>query len=166
MHKRAFAILIASTALIAGCGRAGDANNSAGAANQAVVENSAAAQNETAPANGVETASAAAARAVRIGIDGEHGMDACHTQGRISGQDSVSVREAPGEAARELVRVEPGLVADLCESVPGWRGIVYRGAGDPERDCGTGENLPWPRPYAGPCRSGWVAEDNFEITAG
>jgi hypothetical protein len=154
--------LPASAALLLGaCSEAADRNVAANAAAPVVAGNS----NAAGTNRSVPTASAGDERRVRIGIDGEHGMDACHTQGRISGQDSVGVLAAPRDGARRVAETEPGLTVDICETIPGWYGVVYRGPGDPE-DCGVGENLARPQDYAGRCRSGWVPENNVEVTAG
>lgn len=165
MSVRTSAILILSAGLAA-CGGQNAGNNAAGAnaaapANLVEPANAAAA----APANAAQPQQLAGARTVRIGIDGEHGMDACHTNGRISGQDTVGVLGAPNETAARADGLEPGQTVDICETITGWYGVVYRKGSDTS-SCGTGENLPGPRDYAGPCRSGWVPENNVEVTAG
>ena len=167
MSYRTRSILLLSAGLLAACSARTAGDNAAGA-------------NTAAPANGVEAASTTAAapaeaaqpqqlagaRPVRFGVDGEHGMDACHTSGRISGQDSVGILSGPSATAGQSDATEPGLAVDICETIPGWYGIVYRKASDPAAECGTGENLPGPRDYSGPCRSGWVPEASVEVTAG
>lgn len=157
---------LVALATLAACGGNKGANSSANTANTST--------NATAPANsaaatnmGVPAATAIAARPVRIGIDGAQGMDACHTNGRLSGQDTIGILDAPNADARRTDGGEPGLIVEICETaVPGWVGIVWKGEGDPEHDCGTGANLPGPKNYDGPCRSGWVPEQNVEVTAG
>lgn len=163
------AIGLSALALLAACGGNKAANNAASAAvnastttNATAPANTIVAQNPAAPAT-----AAIAARPVRIGIDGAQGMDACHTNGRLTGQGAIAIREAPDAAARATDQGGNGLLVDICEeNVPGWVGIVWKGEGDPEVDCGTGANLPGPRPYSGPCRSGWVVQQNVEVTAG
>lgn len=154
---------LAVAALLAGCGQAGG-NKAAPAANNSVAANMAgpAVTNTAGPAASRSTT----ARPVRFGIDGEHGMDACHIEGRLSGQDSIGIHEAPDANSRRTDEGEPGLIVNICETIAGWRGIVWLGEGDPEHDCGTGANLSGPRNYDGPCRSGWVPEQNVEVTAG
>jgi hypothetical protein len=152
--------------LLAACGQGGG-NKAAPAANNASAANAATpAPAANAGAAAPAGAAAIAARPVRFGIDGEHDLDACHTNGRLSGQDVIAIREAPDANARQVDQGEPGLEVELCEEQAGWRGIVWRAKGDPERDCGTGANLARPKDYDGPCRSGWVPEQNFEVTAG
>ena len=161
------AIGLSALALLAACGGNKAANTSANkAANTSTANvtppaNSAAAANVAAPAT-----TATAARAVRIGINGAEGMDACHTNGRLTGQGAIAIREAPDAAARQNDEGENGLLVTICEEVPGYVGIVWLGEGDPDHDCGTGANLPGPKNYDGPCRSGWVAAANVEVTAG
>ncbi len=161
-------ISLVALAALAACGGNKGANNSANASANVSTSNAAAPANSAAAANmGVPAATAIAARAVRIGIDGEHGMDACHTNGRLRGTGEIAIREAPDAGARANDQGENGLIVDICEtSVPGWVGVVWKGEGDPEHDCGTGANLPGPKNYDGPCRSGWVPEANVEVTAG
>jgi hypothetical protein len=141
--------------LLAACGASTPANT----ANPADTANAAA------PANAAQPQQLAGARRVRIGIDGEHGLEACHTNGRISGQDTVGVVGAPEAGAARVDGVEPRQAVDICERLPGWYGVVYRKGSD-TASCGTGESLPGPRDYAGPCRSGWVPENDVEVTAG
>ncbi len=164
MSDRTRAILFLSAGLLAACGQS--AGNNAAGANAAAPGNPAeSADTAAAAANEAQPQQLAGARPVRIGIDGEHGMDACHTNGRISGQDTVGVVGAPEAGAARADGVEPGQTVDICERLPGWYGVVYRKGSD-TANCGTGENLPGPRDYVGPCRSGWVPENNVEVTAG
>lgn len=164
MLARSSSILFLSASLLAACGGQSASNNAAGA-NAAAPANAVEPVNMAAAAPANEAQPRAGARAVRIGIDGQHGMDACHTNGRISGQDTVGVLGAPEATAARADGVEPGQTVDICETIPGWYGVVYRNGSD-TASCGTGENLPGPRDYAGPCRSGWVPEANVQVTAG
>lgn len=156
---------ISVLALLAGCGGTKAANNVA-AANTAAPANASAPTANTASVNAAAPATAIAARTVRVGIDGAEGMDACHTNGQLTGQGAIIIREAPDAAAREIDQGEKGTLVNICETVPGWQGVIWLGEGDPDHDCGTGANLPGPKPYDGPCRSGWVADANVEVTAG
>lgn len=160
--------LALAAALLVGCGQ-GSGNKAAPAASNSAAQNAAApaaapaaAANTAAPAAAAATATA---RPVRIGMGGELDLDACHTNGKLSGQDTIGILEAPNANARQIAGGEPNLAVHICETIPGWYGIVWS-EGDPERDCGTGANLPGPKNYDGPCRSGWVPEQNVEVTAG
>ncbi len=160
------AIGLSALALLAACGGNKAANTSANSATNAATANATAPANNVAAQNASAPASAIAARPVRFGVDGAQGMDACHTNARLTGTGAIAIREAPDAGARQNDEGETGLIVEICERTDGWVGIVWKGEGDPEHDCGTGANLPGPKNYDGPCRSGWVAEANVEVTAG
>jgi len=104
-------------------------------------------------------------RAVRVGIDGP-GMDACGTTGVVTPGTDAPVLAAPDPAAAEIERLPAGLVLYMCEELPGWRGVVYATEGDPWETCETGSPVPQEMNYPGPCRSGWIAAERFEMMAG
>lgn len=167
------ALGLSALALLAACG--GTKANNGGTANAATNTAANNSANTAAPANAAASNAASAnaaapasagARPVRVGINSEHGMDACHTQGRLKGQGEIAIRAAPDASARQTDSGENGLIVDICEEASGWVGIVWLGEGDPEHDCGTGTNLPAPKNYDGPCRSGWVPQASVEVTAG
>ncbi len=109
-------------------------------------------------------------RPVRIGTAAPD-LDACLSQGEVAGLDPkgdnyLTVRAGPGRDARPLDRLGPGRPVNVCEALGGWLGIVYGAGSRLDEDCGTGSPVPRPRPYAGPCRSGWVAARYVRIVAG
>jgi hypothetical protein len=54
----------------------------------------------------------------------------------------------------------------LCEEDRGWHGVAYATEGDPWESCETGSPVPAVVDYPGPCRSGWIAAERVEVTAG
>jgi hypothetical protein len=115
-------------------------------------------------------AQAPAARPVMVG--GEPELDACPSTGAIiplrrGGDGFVAVRAAPSVKAPMLDRLKPGRALILCDdSADGkWMGVVYA---DPlaGTDCGLATSMVRRQPYAGPCRSGWVARRFATVIAG
>lgn len=109
-------------------------------------------------------------RPVRIGTEAAD-LDACLSQGEVAGLDPqgdnyLTVRAGPGRDSRPLDRLGPGRIVNVCERRDSWLGIVYGPASRLDEDCGVGSPVPRPRPYAGRCRSGWVAARYVRIVAG
>jgi len=109
-------------------------------------------------------------RPVRIGTVAPD-LDACLSQGEVTGlnprgDNYLTVRAGPGRDARDIGRLGPGHIVNVCEERGEWLGIVFGPAGRPEEDCGVGSNIPRPRAYDGPCHSGWVAARYIRIVAG
>jgi hypothetical protein len=107
---------------------------------------------------------------VPVMAGGEEELDACGSSGRIVGLNPrgdgfLSVRSGPGgKPYREIDRLYNGSEVILCDERGPWLGVVYgeSSAGD----CGLG--TPWPvrKPYAGPCRFGWVHSRYVQMVAG
>lgn len=115
-------------------------------------------------------AAAPAPRPVLIGTDGA-GADACTGVGRVvglnrRGDNYLSVRAAPGTAAQERDRLRFGQNLHVCDrnSDGRWLGVVY--TRDPRQNCNLAAPVASPRPYPGPCRSGWVSARYVADTAG
>jgi len=109
-------------------------------------------------------------RPVRIGTAAPD-LDACLSQGAVTGLDPegdnfLTVRAGPGRDARDIGRLGPGHLVNICEERNGWLGIVFGPAGRPDEDCGVGSPVPRPRRYEGPCHSGWVAARYIRVVAG
>jgi len=126
-------------------------------------------------AAGLASAVAAAAiaagpdRPVRIGTAAAD-LDACLSQSEVSGlnprgDNYLTVRAGPGRDARDIGRLGPGHIVNVCEQRNGWLGVVFGPAGRQE-DCGVGSPVPRPRAYDGPCHSGWVAARYVRVVAG
>ena len=107
---------------------------------------------------------------VPVMAGGEEELDACGSAGRIVGLNPrgdgfLSVRSGPGgKPYREIDRLHNGNAVIVCDEQGPWLAVVYgRFAED---DCGVG--TPWPvrKPYAGPCRFGWVHSRYVKIVAG
>ena len=111
----------------------------------------------------VATAAPLAAQAPRVPVpiiasDEHDGCSTAYVYGLDTRNDGVflAVRAGPSRRERELDRLRNGDQVYACIRDGDWFGIVYEGAGR------TGCNVRAPqrvtRPYAGPCRSGWVHE--------
>jgi len=109
-------------------------------------------------------------RPVRIGTVADD-LDACLSQGEVTGLDPagdnfLTVRAGPGRDARDIGRLGPGHIVNICEDRSGWLGVVFGPRGRPEEDCGVGSPGPSPRAYDGPCHSGWVSGRYVRVVAG
>ncbi|MDJ0642531.1 MAG: hypothetical protein QNJ15_06925 [Erythrobacter sp.] len=107
---------------------------------------------------------------VMVGQGGSE-YDACGSVGQVHGLDEggdafLSVRIAPGTAARERDRIRNGNRLFLCDQSGDWYGVVYQKAGDALQDCGTGTPSAYVGAYRGPCRYGWVHKYYVEFLAG
>jgi len=118
------------------------------------------------------SAASTQARPVIIGLDGAE-FDACGSQGSVrglkeDGDNFLSVREAPATGAAERDRLHNGDAVMLCDSSKDgkWIGVVYPAAGQTVADCEVSSPAQRRAPYAGPCRSGWVASTFVAVTAG
>jgi hypothetical protein len=104
---------------------------------------------------------------VPVMLQSRDDLDPCAV-GRVTGLkpvagNTLSVRTGPGRAYPERDRLPPGRTVLLCDSRPGWRGIIY-GVAD-EDACALPADLKQPRPYQGDCRAGWVAQQYMEVIA-
>ena len=128
-------------------------------------------------------------RPVMIGFDGPR-FNACGRDGRVVdlpfGEDELAVRAAPADSAEEVDQVSEGTRVAMCQRTGGWVGIVYAPLEEPVeigeseeggeaaasptradlRNCGTAAPVSSVRAYDGPCRSGWVNENNIRLVSG
>ena len=130
---------------------------------------------ETAPAPDVAAAEAAPSTEARadgtpvpVMAGGEPQLDACAAAAVVSGLDPagdnfLSVREGPGSGYGEADRLSEGQAMTVCDGDGQWLGVVYAKDGT---DCGLSSPAALRVPYAGPCRSGWVAARFVTVTAG
>ena len=88
-------------------------------------------------------------------------LDACTSQGVVQkldtkGDNFLALRAGPGANYKMLAKLKSGQKVAMCDSKPGWLGVVVFPTADDQ--CGTNTSLDKPAPYSGPCQSGWVAE--------
>ena len=107
---------------------------------------------------------------VKVGSDGPQ-MDACGIYAEVgnfdpSGEDYLSVRDAPDASTKERDRLAEGKGVSICASANGWSGIVYAGEGQDLAECGVGSPVASEQNYTGPCRSGWVSSRYLRQIAG
>lgn len=82
---------------------------------------------------------------------------------------SVPIMAGPGSNYAQIDRLKPGMYYRVCERVDGaqeqWVPIIY--TDDAQQDCQIAAQQLGKRPYAGPCRSGWLARSIYATeTAG
>jgi hypothetical protein len=111
-----------------------------------------------------DTASRPRAMPVMIGAHGQPELDACLSIGALAAP--AALRSAPDPAAGTSAQLLAGQTVHLCgASADGaWESIVV-----PPRagqDCGVSAAVATPRPYAGPCKAGWVPAGDVEVLAG
>ena len=98
-------------------------------------------------------------------------MDACGSLGEVRGvnprgDNYLSVRTGPRAHLPERDRLRPGRQVFVCQTSRDgqWLGVVY--SRNPRQQCNVGSPVRGPRPYSGPCRSGWVNSRYITIVAG
>lgn len=112
-----------------------------------------------------------AQRIPRIGLAGDD-LDACLSIGQVTGlnprgDNFLAVRFEPSRKARVNDRLGPGRQVWICEEAGEWLGVVYdRFAAEGPGDCGLASPVANARPYAGPCRWGWVNSRYIRVIAG
>lgn len=99
---------------------------------------------------------------VRVG-EGGPAYPACTGTGTVvnlspAGETYLALRAAPFAEADEVARLGEGAKLFLCTRSldQRWQGVVVPPADAPANDCGVTTALAGARPYAGPCKSGWV----------
>ncbi|MBK8283680.1 MAG: integron [Ahniella sp.] len=107
-------------------------------------------------------------RPVRIATHEQPDLDACLSMARVveAGGTGLAVRAAPDGAAAVTDEIAVGAVVFLCDTSEDevWSGVVYPQTED--QDCGLGSGVETPKPYDGPCKSGWVLADRVPVEAG
>ena len=111
----------------------------------------------------VLSASAALAgdKSVPVMYGKEKELNGCPSGGEIkavskSSTQAVSLRAGPGKSFAAVAKVKVGKTFAMCDSRPGWVGVVVF---PNEQDrCDVDVSLDKPLPYKGKCKSGWVAE--------
>ena len=107
-------------------------------------------------------------RPVRIATHEQPDLDACLSMARVveAGGTGLAVRAAPDGAAAVTDEIAVGAVVFLCDASEDevWSGVVYPQTED--QDCGLGSGVETPKPYDGPCKSGWVLAERVPVEAG
>ena len=101
---------------------------------------------------------------VRIGL--YPNVDACTSNGIVSGAKRVNLRTGPGKNYSIRLVLKEGQELHLCSSTEDekWEGIVLWMDGI--LDCGVSSGVDKPQDYAGPCISGWINSKYVTVTAG
>ena len=109
----------------------------------------------------------AEARVPVVGADGPT-LDACGGVGSVATYEGdLAVHESPDKYARKTDKLPPRTLVWLCEGADDWQGIVYpSGEFQQFGDCRVSSPVAEPRPYAGPCRHGWVSAKDLQLVAG
>ena len=104
-------------------------------------------------------------RPVRIATHEQPDLDACLSTARVV-EAGGTVRAAPSDTAAVTDELTAGIVVFLCDASADevWAGVVYPDA--PDQDCELGSGVEAPKPYDGPCKSGWVLADRVPVEAG
>jgi hypothetical protein len=103
-------------------------------------------------------------RPVTIGAHGQPDIDACPSIGAALAP--VAVRLAPADAAGVVLKLAAGQDFYMCGATADglWESVVVPPSSG--ADCGVSRAVKTPRPYAGPCKSGWVPARQVEVVAG
>lgn len=115
------------------------------------------------------SAAFAGTKAVPVIYGKEAELDACPSGGEIkaltqNSTEDIILRAGPGEKFAVVTKLKIGQTFAMCDSKPGWIGIVvFPTLGNL---CGVNTTLKKPKPYKGKCKSGWVAEQNVNQTSG
>ncbi len=102
-------------------------------------------------------------------LGGDRTLDACSSTGVVIDLDPaksgfLSVRAGPGLQFAELDRILSRQELWLCRESGPWYGVVY--GKDAGEQCGVSTSWPVRKPYAGPCRAGWVHSRYVRLRAG
>ena len=108
---------------------------------------------------------------VIIGLAGPN-VAACGQTGRPKGlnprgDNFLAVKAGPDLRARRTDKLGPTATFHVCGINPDgeWTSIVYAPAQRTSAQCGVRDAVTTPRPYRGPCRSGWTYTRYVELTS-
>ena len=101
---------------------------------------------------------------VLIGLEAE--LDACPSLAEITTKKPVALFAKPAVGAKTITLLKPKQAVYLCDGskTAPWVGVVV--PDNDKTDCGVSSNIVKPKPYQGPCKSGWIKQSEFEVTAG
>jgi hypothetical protein len=152
MRRPAFLPFLPALSALAACGQAVPVGNSTVAADE------------------VPDIVTPAAVPVRVGELGPN-FEACAAAGtsrHLAAAETLPVRSAPFDNAPQTGAVAAGGRFFICTRSldQKWFGIVYDPAGALATNCAVSDPVASPRPYAGPCASGWVSTPFVKMIAG
>lgn len=109
------------------------------------------------------------AQPVTIGYNGPQ-APACAARGRVvnlsaGGETTLAVRSAPFADADQTGALVDDAPLFLCSRSidQRWQGVIVPPPEDAAADCGVAAPIAAARPYAGPCRSGWVLASFVQV---
>ena len=106
---------------------------------------------------------------VPVLVGGSEGDEGCAGTATVTIREGsiLNLRSGPSTADPVLAQLPLGQVVSICQRGPGgWAGVVVHGSTVGARDCAMSDAGSQPKPYAGPCNSGWVAKRFLRIMAG
>ena len=86
---------------------------------------------------------------VVLNADPDHGACSIGLQVTVEG---ARLHAGPGRGSPVLARLPKGTIVAGCAARMGWEGVIE----GQDETCGIGVILQSPKPYEGPCRSGWI----------
>jgi hypothetical protein len=105
---------------------------------------------------------------VPVLIGGEEKAEGCGGTAVVSVAEgsTLNLRSGPGTNHAIVARLQRGQRVSVCQrGDKGWVGIVVSRTAEGRGDCGLSDAGPKPKPYAGPCTSGWVSEQFLRLSA-
>jgi uncharacterized protein YgiM (DUF1202 family) len=93
-------------------------------------------------------------------------MDACTSLAVVASKNALTLRTGPGNNYAKVIDLKHGEYVHLCStSADGnWSGVVL--AQDGILDCQVTSPVQTPKPYDGPCISGWLPTKWLKPVAG
>ena len=102
---------------------------------------------------------------------GDENIDACSSFAQVNnlgkGPDAfLAVKDEPNLKAKRVDKIFSGQKLWICEATKDgkWYGVVYPTTEN--QDCGVTTVIKNRKPYATPCKSGWVSQKYVTIVAG
>jgi uncharacterized protein YgiM (DUF1202 family) len=114
----------------------------------------------------IASAAPSADKSVPVMVGEVARLNACPSLGVITSANEVSLHSGPGDGYQVITKLEKGDHVHVCSIFRDsqWTGVVL--AMDGILDCGVWSPIPAPKPYDGPCISGWIPANAVEIVAG
>jgi uncharacterized protein YgiM (DUF1202 family) len=102
-------------------------------------------------------------------VGGEESSEGCAGTATVAVREgsSLNLRAGPATTYPVVTRLSAGQHVSICQSLRnGWVGVVVHERGPGPKDCRLSDTGPRARPYAGPCKSGWVKDEFLRLFAG